>query len=1115
MRLDRLDLARYGRFTDTVLDFPAPTPGGADLHVIFGPNEAGKSTIFSAWLDLLFGIPLRSRYDFLHPGPTMRIGATIRTEAGPMALTRIKRSTGSLLDAHGAPLPETVLQAALGGLGREGYGAMFSLDDDTLERGGESILASRGDLGEMLFSGSAGLAGLGPELEAMRADLDAFHAPGRRKGAVRDAKARLAELDRARRDLDTSAAAAQKLAREVAVAEEGWTRAKAAADAADAALAAIRAARAARPLRARLVAAEAELAPLAALPDTDAALDDQLRALTEARIGIDSRLAAAAAQIRTLEDRLAALAPDPAVLALAADLAAAEGLRAAHDTALADLPHRIDAAQQIEATLRATQAALGRAGVPVAGLLLSPARLASLRALLARRSGHETAVAAARAEAETAQTALAEAEARRTTAGAGSDARALAALLAQIGRDDPAATLALARRAEDLARADLAQALAALAPWRGDAAALAALSVPAPWQLDGLKTAAEATRTALADAQRALTATAHDETDALEAAADADADAARSRREALWAAHLAALTHDSAAAFEAALRADDRITAQAADRLAAARLRAREAAAQDRAAAALSAAQAARAAHLAEVAAVTEALGLSGAGLEALLSWLAARDTALAARARLAAAEAETTRASAAVDAAAQALAALLGQPMPAPGGLAALRAEALARVEAAGRIADLDRAAETARETATRRAQALEKAEAQLAAWTADWATQTAGTPLAAEPVEIEGLGRMLDLLDRLGQEAANHAALADRIAKMEANRDRFRAALADLRTRLGLADDAPWTALTARLRRAEEIERQREVLGADLAALRATQDADTAAQLANEAGQAGIAAHLGAPMLRGRELAAHLAACRTAGTLRTEIARLTRDLAAQPEPEAGDDDDAALATRESALQSAAATTRAAAEESFAALREARRRLEAVGGDDAVARIEAERANLLNALAEDSRAHLAARFGLIAFETALRRYRDSHRSAMLARASEAFAALSRGAYAGLSAEPDGAQERLVALPAAGGAKLASDLSKGTRFQLYLALRIAGYAELARSRPTVPFVADDIMETFDDGRATAAFTLLGQMSHHGQVIYLTHHRHLCEIARAACPQARVLDLTAL
>lgn len=73
MRLDRLDLTRYGHFTDRRLAFPAPAPGEADLHVVYGPNEAGKSTLFSAWLDLLFGIPLRTRYDFRHPGPTMRV----------------------------------------------------------------------------------------------------------------------------------------------------------------------------------------------------------------------------------------------------------------------------------------------------------------------------------------------------------------------------------------------------------------------------------------------------------------------------------------------------------------------------------------------------------------------------------------------------------------------------------------------------------------------------------------------------------------------------------------------------------------------------------------------------------------------------------------------------------------------------------------------------------------------------------------------------------------------------------------------------------------------------------------------------------------------------------
>ena len=192
----------------------------------------------------------------------------------------------------------------------------------------------------------------------------------------------------------------------------------------------------------------------------------------------------------------------------------------------------------------------------------------------------------------------------------------------------------------------------------------------------------------------------------------------------------------------------------------------------------------------------------------------------------------------------------------------------------------------------------------------------------------------------------------------------------------------------------------------------------------------------------------------------------------------------------------------------------DAKRRITEVGGDDALARIGAARENLLLDARERARAHLAGRFGLLAVEAGLHRYRDLHRSAMLARASDAFSTLTGGEYTGLAAQPDGAQEVLVALPKTGGAKLAADmsLSKGTRFQLYLALRIAGYHELAQSRPTVPFIADDIMETFDDTRSAAAFGLLSQMSNVGQVIYLTHHRHLCDIARATCPDAQIIEL---
>jgi uncharacterized protein YhaN len=127
----------------------------------------------------------------------------------------------------------------------------------------------------------------------------------------------------------------------------------------------------------------------------------------------------------------------------------------------------------------------------------------------------------------------------------------------------------------------------------------------------------------------------------------------------------------------------------------------------------------------------------------------------------------------------------------------------------------------------------------------------------------------------------------------------------------------------------------------------------------------------------------------------------------------------------------------------------------------------------------------------------------------MMARASQAFRTISRGAYTGLAAQPAKDGETLIALSASGGSKAADELSKGARFQLYLALRVAGYHEFVRARTCVPFVADDIMETFDDFRAEEAFRLFAEMAGVGQVIYLTHHQHLCDIALKVCPSAQI------
>ena len=186
---------------------------------------------------------------------------------------------------------------------------------------------------------------------------------------------------------------------------------------------------------------------------------------------------------------------------------------------------------------------------------------------------------------------------------------------------------------------------------------------------------------------------------------------------------------------------------------------------------------------------------------------------------------------------------------------------------------------------------------------------------------------------------------------------------------------------------------------------------------------------------------------------------------------------------------------------------------VESVGGDAAVARIEEQRRTILLEIEEGALRYLRLRAGIVAAEHALRSYRAQHRSSMMAHASDAFRTISRDAYSGLASQPNRDTEILIAVAADGSSKVASELSKGTRFQLYLALRVAGYREFARLRPPVPFIADDIMETFDDFRAEEALRLLADMGEVGQVIYLTHHRHLCAIAQRICPGVQVHDLS--
>ena len=80
MKIERLYLKAYGVFSDQRLDFA----GGPDFHVIYGPNEAGKSTTLRALIGLLFGIEERTADNFIHPHPQLRVGAVLADLPSPL-----------------------------------------------------------------------------------------------------------------------------------------------------------------------------------------------------------------------------------------------------------------------------------------------------------------------------------------------------------------------------------------------------------------------------------------------------------------------------------------------------------------------------------------------------------------------------------------------------------------------------------------------------------------------------------------------------------------------------------------------------------------------------------------------------------------------------------------------------------------------------------------------------------------------------------------------------------------------------------------------------------------------------------------------------------------------
>ncbi|WP_207479009.1 ATP-binding protein [Arenibaculum pallidiluteum] len=1161
MRLRELALGRFGHFAEARLDLSGP----AGLHILCGRNEAGKTTILRAISDLLFGIEARSPYAFRYDYSELSLGAEIEAADGRrLRFRRRKGRQNTLLDADGATLPDATLNPYLGGgADRELFHGLFGLDHARLRQGGDDILAARGALGEMLFEAGAGLTGLRGIVQGIeqRANelfsarrvgtkpfylaLDRFKEARRRQHEAQigtDAWRRLeAELDGTRQRL----AAVRTELREIE-AERSRTERR----------------RRTLPPATALAAVEAELAATegaSVLSEEDARA--HAGALEAARRSAEGRERCALAAERLRAD-LGALSVRDDVLAVADRIRALAEQRGAIREQRADLPRReaelrqlreqiADLLRRIGSDLPAERA---REAVPPQPLLTE------LRALIV-----ENGRLAEREAAADEQRQRAEGEARRLAAlldrlGPEQDAAALIAALEEArARGGIEERLAETEAELDrlLARRD--RGLAALGLWRGDLEALARAPVPdEPTVQRHEALLAEAETAAARQMEQVRTLAEERDQVALEIAAVErggevpDAEAVRrarahrdvgwtllrgmlgGRKPDPWDVEAFSADQDPADAYEAAVHAADQVAdrkeAEASRVARHGELKARRDLLERR----LAGSEAVAAQRAAELSARREAweelwrgIGIMPLPPREMLVWLARRAALLRDHEACEDAASRLTRLRADHDALAAAVGAALaglGQDVPAdnPLGLllrwAAGCAERL-RAVAAERRTLSDRIAEQRAEREAAR-RLVEQATALRGIWSERWRGVMASLGRAPNALP-EAVEASLGAFEELDRRLVQTGELAHRVARMAENVAAFETALDGLLESLALparggdptdVADGLARALDEALRVAalrEELGRRLHSAEAEVAqheaeAREAAAVLERLRRAAAVPDDAALAIIVAASVRRRelqdrrRTLAGDLLALGDGlplEQLRAEAAEADPDRLAAALPE--------LAARQEVLQHEGTELGGR----LADLERDRAELERGRGAERHAQEAQEALAALRSVAED---YLRLRAAGTLLRRAVDRYREDQQGPLLRRAGALFATLTCDAFSGLEVAYDERdQPVLMGRRTAGGTVGVEGMSEGTRDQLFLALRLAAVERYATEAEPLPFVADDLLVNFDDVRAGAAFAVLGALSERVQVIFLTHHPHLCGVAAEHLGQSRL------
>jgi uncharacterized protein YhaN len=1103
MRIDSLSLLAFGPFTDKVLDFSG-RPGA--LQLVYGPNEAGKSSTLRALLGLLYGIPVRTGDAHTHDQTKLRIAATLVDEAGRMQhVVRRKGAKNTLSDAEGNVLAESVVSGLLGGLDEGLFSQMFGLDHVRLREGAEALLRGGGQLGEVLFDASMGGRGIHTLIESLRAEADAIFKQRGRTPELNAALDSLKEKKKRRTDamlspqafVDQQEALAQARRERDAVVE----------------------------LRRGLAAEKSRLSRLLSLLPV-LARRDQLVAQLDALPGhaADSEHATDSEH----GPRTRVLSSESTAQEDAALEQAVRELNRRYGSVLAAAREEPEKLAELQSLERAVAELRAKLGSGVQGLLgLETATRARLR----KRVETERELLRERAELMRSDAADAEEEARLRGCLRELGERPqhdLAALLSEIERDDLPAQLGRSEAELGKLRTQLSRQAAQL-ELSIDLEQLIELALPSDAMLAEYESALEQS----AREQARLSQEREEKRSELarlervrgelvafgEPATRVELELARAARDRAFDALFAqGAVHEPG---EQALRVRACTAAtQHADALADRMCREAQQAAElrriDQGLVQLRAA-------LDELAARTQREGDQASQLQAdfcaLIAPLglgtctprSARPLLVqlvALRAQLGQRELLELEAARLIARAHERGTQLLERLAPGSVNVADDAGRSLPSSKRGGPLAGSVSPACAASATSAARSEL-------------EGLLRAAREQLARELERTRELAQLRAQLDKVLAARVRHGARMAVVERdLSASHGAYASELSALGLQTALAPDelvACFDELTLLSQRIREV----EVLRARLESTRREREA-----LERDVHQLGSRFFsFDAPLTLERALAELSRVQRERSEAKRDQVRLGDELRKLDEQLVTLGDGASLGALRAQVQALEPhQARARVEEIEVALEEQGQRASDL--EQNIGRLSAglERLEQVSGaveLAEDyehelsraralTRRYIELKLALSLLSGEVERYRAQHQQPVLKRASELFPRLTLQRYRGLSVEYDEQDEPVLSCLLHGGRSIrVGGLSDGTRDQLYLALRIASIERYFEGRPPLPLILDDALIHFDDVRAAAALEVLGELTQHTQVLFFTHHARMVDLARTALGEHRV------